>query len=247
MAVNDTRASEARQYCDAQKSEARGGGRCELRAGHGTPHKGIGFCCFHMGNTKSHLEAGQRGLAQRAAATLGLKIEGDPGEILLQELWETASNVAFYRQLVQQLGEHSYKAQTVQIEGGPEDGEEVRVEAVEGLVGPTYHQSGIATGESKPHIFVVLYGQERDRLTKVATEALKAGVEERRVRVAEDDSAHILSAQVAALVAMGLGDRLEEFRLAFIAKLRTSGSIPQSLEAGDNGTIDGTATDVGTH
>jgi hypothetical protein len=121
--------------------------------------------------------------------------------------------VAFYRQLVAELpthpGDDIYDEENERWQRG-----EV------GIYGRTYHVSGIPTGEAKPHILVVLYGQERDRLRVVAAEALRAGVEERRLQIAEADAAMLLAAQARALVAMGLQARLEEFRLEFVSALR---------------------------
>lgn len=54
-----------------------------------------------------------------------------------------------------------------------------------GIAGRTYHQSGIATGEAKPHIFVTMLNEERDRYARLSVECAKLGIAERRTQVEE--------------------------------------------------------------
>lgn len=54
-----------------------------------------------------------------------------------------------------------------------------------GIAGATYHQSGIATGEAKPHIFVTLLAEERDRYSRLSIECAKLGIAERHAQVEE--------------------------------------------------------------
>ncbi len=227
------------EFCGAEK---RSGGPCERPAGWGTSHPGIGCCKNHGGSTPTHERAAQKEVARRECATLGIPIEVDPGDALIGELWETAGNVAFYRQLVQQFPAHPEPDEWVEPEpdeekllDGPPD-EETKGHwrrGAPGVYGPTYHVSGLPTGEAKPHILVQLYNDERRHLKDVAAAALRAGVEERRVRMAEADASRILGAQVTALVAMGMGDRLEEFRVAFVDALRAD--EPLALGAAHTG------------
>src|SRR6185437_11369205 len=151
----DAEPGEGYAKCGAQrKGEA---GPCTRPAGWGTDHPGIGKCKLHGGSTPTHQRAAELEIARRECDRLGIQIEVDPGEALMQELWETAGNVAFYRAQVQQLPT---------------------------LYGRSYHVSGMPTGEAKPHVLVALYNEERKHLADVATAALRAGVEERRVRMA---------------------------------------------------------------
>jgi hypothetical protein len=145
------------------------------------------------------------------AARLGIPIETDPATALLHELWECAGNVAVYRALVQRLRLHPEPDQE------STDGHRQRGEP--GIYDWTYHASGARTGKARPHPLVQLYNAERDRLTAIAAAALKAGVEARLVRIAEAQAAMVLDAQTKALAALGVGDRLEEFRSAFAEAL----------------------------
>jgi hypothetical protein len=212
-----------------------------MRAGLGTDHPGVGRCKRHGGCTESHQQAASVELARQECDRLGVPIQVDPAEALILEVWEAAGNVAFYRQLVQELPTHpepdhyvtpDFKEEGL-IDPLPEGDEEPHwVRGKPGVYGPTYHQSGIPTGEAKPHVLVQLYNDERKHLVSVAAAALKAGVEERRVRMAESDATQILGAQVKALVAMGLSDRLEEFRAHFVSALRPAGERPALGAAG---------------
>lgn len=215
--------------------KTRDGTPCENAAGYKTDHPGIGRCAFHGGATPTHQRAAELEIARRECDRLGIQIEVDPGEALMQELWETAGNVAFYRAQVQRLPTHP--APDVYVPAVEmDDGERISAHwerGEPGVYGRSYHVSGVPTGEAKPHILVALYNDERKHLADVAAAALRAGVEERRVRMAEHDAAQILGAQVQALVAMGLGDRLEEFRRAFVIALRPA--EPTALGAAGSG------------
>ena len=203
------------KYCNAQRPNQADGVLCQRPAGWGTDHLGIGRCKRHGGSTPNHEVAAQRVMAIQACDRLGLEIDVSAEEALLTEVRECAGNVAFYRRLVQELDEHPaadiYDEENEHWQRGEP-----------GIYGRTYHVSGVPTGEGKPHVLVVLYNQERDRLRAVATEVLKAGVEARRLQLAEADAAMLLAAHATALINMGLEARLEEFRLEFVAAIRTT-------------------------
>lgn len=210
------------KHCGAQRPNQPVGTLCTRPKGWGTPHPGVGHCKRHGGSTAAQSKAAEVEIARRECDRLGIPVEIDPGEALMQELWETAGNVAFYRALVQQLPTHPEP--DVFVTGGADDAGDYTLAHWErgapGVYGRMYHESGLPTGEARPHVLVTLYNAERKHLTDVATAALRAGVEERRVRMAEADAARIFGAQVAALAAIGMGDRLDDFRRAFADALR---------------------------
>lgn len=218
------------KQCGAQRPNQPEGVTCERPKGQGTNHLGVGRCARHGGATATHERSAELVLATRECATLGLPIETTPEDALMRELWEAAGNVAFYRERVQQLADEPEPDEYIEGEDG--DGHWQRGEP--GVYGRTYHVSGLPTGEGKPHILVTLYNQERDRLRATCEAMLRANVEERQVRMAERDAATILQAQVKALVAMGMADRLEEFRVAFVDALRPADQ-PARLGAGITG------------
>ena len=217
-----------KELCGAQRPKQPEGVTCKQPAGHGTKHLGIGRCSKHGGKTESHEKAASVELARRECATLGIPIETTPAEALVREVWEASGNVAFYRQLVQGLPTHPEDDEFVPPEG---EGDGYWIRGKPGIYGRTYHVSGIPTGEAKPHVLVQLYNDERKRLVDACSAALRAGVEERRLRLAETDAEWITSAYVETFEAMGLADRLEEFRDGFNAHLSRLAGEPTHLGA----------------
>lgn len=64
--------------CGAQK---RGGGKCQLAAGWGTPHPGIGACKMHGGSVPNHVKAAAKA---EYRLLLGNPIECSPEEALMR-------------------------------------------------------------------------------------------------------------------------------------------------------------------
>jgi hypothetical protein len=224
------------KYCGAKK---RNGGLCDLPKGWGTTHPGVGRCKLHGGSTPNHEKAAQTEIARRECVALGVPIDTTPADALMDEVREACGNVAFYRELIQALPTHPAADVLVpeailQNEDGTTTVMPAHWERGEpGIYGRTYHVSGIPTGEAKPHVLLQLYNEERKRKLDASAAALRAGIEERRVRIAEADAERIETANVKAFAAMGLADRLEEFRGHFYRFL-----------AGDEPTHLGTASAV---
>ena len=171
-------------------AKGRAGRPCGLRAGWGTPHPGIGACKLHGGNMPNHIKHAQREIVKQEALKLGLSVEVDPATAIIQLVWQCAGDLAFYRSLVE-------RENLLQVETGP-------------------------GGSSKvtPHPWTVLYHQAEDRLANVSQAALRAGVEERRVRLAERDATAIFAAIQVALGALGVSDAdVQRFRALFSAEL----------------------------
>ena len=179
-------------------------------------------------------------IARRECAALGIPVETTPAEALIQEVWEACGNVEFYRGLIQGLPTHP--AADVLVPAVVMSNEDGSVETIPqhwergepGIYGRTYHVSGIPTGEAKPHVLLQLYNDERKRKLEASAAALRAGVDERRVRLAEADATWITAAQVQAFEAMGLAGRIEEFRGFFNAHLAAS-TQPAHLGATSTG------------
>ena len=171
-------------------AKGRAGSLCAQRAGMGTDHLGFGRCKYHGGNTPTHRQQAQREVIKQEALKLGLSVEVDPATAIIQLVWQCAGDLAFYRSLVE-------RENLLQVETGP-------------------------GGSSKvtPHPWTVLYHQAEDRLANVSQAALRAGVEERRVRLAERDATAIFAAIQVALGALGVSDAdVQRFRALFSAEL----------------------------
>ncbi len=194
----------------------RSGTPCKRRAGAGTDHLGIGRCKHHGGSTPTHRAAASKELARRACVTLGVPIDTHPAEALLREVCETAGNVEFYRRLVQALPTHPEPDEYIAPDG---DGPGHWVRGDPGVYGRTYHVSGIATGEAKPHILVSLYNDERKHLLAATSAALKAGCDAKRVQLEEDKAVQLAEVLRSFAIALGHDPSSEIVRSAFRAQL----------------------------
>lgn len=137
------------------------------------PIKGARVCKNH-GGMAAQVRAKANGRleeakASRELARLGQKVTVHPAEALLDLVHWTAGEVAYWRQVVTEVAEHN-------------DGKDL-------LWGTTKTKEGGddrgTTKEAKPHIAYTLLERASDRLAQYATAALKAGVDERRVQLAE--------------------------------------------------------------
>jgi hypothetical protein len=135
--------------------------------------------------------------------SLGILVEVDPGDALVRALWECCGNVEFLRAKVAGMG-HDLLA----VETGP---------------------AGASKEVASP--WVVLYNEERDRLRVISVAALKAGVEERRVRMAEADARELFAAVAGALEAAGLDTtQANIFRRELAERLRIPAVLPELIE-----------------
>jgi hypothetical protein len=184
--------------CDAQLPNKPPGATCKHPAGYRTDHLGIGRCYRHGGATQNHVRAAAVEQARTECARLSIPIEVDPAEALLGEVFRTAGWVATYEQAVQELplteGEH-WRA--------------------------VYHQSGGRTGEAKPHVLVELLFRERQHLKDVTVAALRAKIDERRIKLVEDQAQMVHRAFEAALDAAKVSAaQRQEARQAYGAHLK---------------------------
>jgi hypothetical protein len=125
---------------------------------------------------------------ERAVVTLGLPIDVDPGKALLDEIHWTAGHVAWLRSKVQELeGDELVWGKVLHREGvGPE--------------GPV----DVSDHKSAPNTWYQLYMAEREHLAKVCSLALKAGIEERKVKLAESQGLLVADVIRRILGALGL-------------------------------------------
>lgn len=192
------------ERCTGHVDSDEEGNRIPLRPCIKWPRKGSPVCMSHGGNAPQVRKAAERRLldesARRECDRLGILVEIDPAEALITAVWRAQGNLAYYEAQVAQL------SSPITTETGP----------------------GGAFKEA-PHPLIVLYHEAEKWAANVAVSALRAGVEERRVRMAERDATQIIQAQVDALIAMGLGDRLDDFRAEFLAAIdRRAGSAASS-------------------
>lgn len=159
-----------RPQCTATSKQT--GERCKQR-----PTPGATVCRFHGGKARQvQAKAEVRIAEQRAAAEvarLGARKDVHPADALLDLVHWTAGEVDYWRQRVTDLEDEQLTWGLTQHREG------------EGPEGPV----DIETREAKPHVAYTMLERASDRLASYAAAALKAGVDERRVRLAETQGA----------------------------------------------------------
>jgi hypothetical protein len=164
-----------RNSCGAER---RAGGSCKKSAGWGTDHPGYGNCKLHGGSTPNGRTYAERLVARDAVERMGLPVDVQPHVALLQELHRAAGAVAYLEDIVQELADHELWAHV----GGGE----------------------VAIPRAAPSIWVSMWQTERKMLVAAAQACLSAGVEERRVRMAEQTGAAIGAAFRMAFERLGV-------------------------------------------
>jgi hypothetical protein len=151
----------------------RSGKRCRRN-----PAVGLDKCAIHCGLSKAERdEAGRRFVAERdarkAVETYGLPRDISPSDALLEEVRYTAGHVAWLRDKVRELEDR-------QLVWGVT--EQVEKNATE--------FAGVdTTSAATANMWLELYYRERKHLVDVTKAALSAGIEERRVKLAEAQGA----------------------------------------------------------
>ena len=185
------------------------GGRCPCP---GLPGQRV--CAFHGGKAPQALKLAKDRIAEekarRIVETYGRKVETTATEALLGEVQWTAGHVAWLRERVQEIEQYSSNSDsenplvwgvTRRKEGGEDRG---------------------VTEEAAPSIWLKLYQHERAHLVKVCGEAIRAGIEERRVRLAESQG---------ALVAKAIQAILGDLNLTVEQQARIPEIVPRHLRA----------------
>jgi hypothetical protein len=176
--------------------------------------KGQTICGFHGGHAPQNKAAAQRRLIEERARaimqTYGRKIETTATEALLEEVKWTAGHVAWLRERVQEIETQA-------------TGDDTENPLVWGKVrSKTGGEDRGDTHEAGPNVWLRLYQTERAHLVKVCSEAIRAGIEERRVKLAESQGE-----QVAQAIRGILSDlRLSPEQLALVPDV-----VPKHLRA----------------
>lgn len=148
-------------------------------------------CKWHGGRSPQAQASAAKNLAEQAAREaadrLAVLIDTTPEQALLDEVKRAAGMVAFYQARVIEVDEADRNSliwgQTKDDESGEYPG---------------------ALYEAAPNMWLQLWNQERDRLVRVAAAAIKAGIEERRVKLAEQEGALVAAVIRRILDQLGL-------------------------------------------
>jgi hypothetical protein len=152
------------------------------------PLHGSKVCAAHGGSAPNpKAKAAKRAAEQKARTVLetyGRKVDTDPVEALLDEVRWTAGHVAWLRERVQE------------IEQGQLAWGKTKTEAHKATEFPGTN----TTEQAVPNVWLVLYQQERKHLVDVCKAAIAAKIDERRVRLAEQQG-EILIGVIQAILA----------------------------------------------
>ena len=170
------------------------------------PMEGGTVCLTHGGGAPQVRAAAERRGQERAALvaleSFGLPVEVDPHTALLQDLHRTAGAVAWLGAIVADIGQADVVwGRTREKTGGDDAG--------------TTHEAGVNT-------WIKLWQEERRHLVAVSSACVKAGIEERRIRVVEAQA--VLLAGTVSRILDRLG--LSESQRALVATV-----VPEELRA----------------
>lgn len=157
-------------------------------------------CPMHGGKAPQVRNAIERRRQERAAVlaaeSFGVPVIVDPHTALLEELHRTAGAVAWLGALVADLDRSEIGwGRTREKVGGEDHG---------------------TTREARPSVWVTLWQGERDRLVKVAKACLDAGIEERRVRLAESAGQELAAVLRRVLDRLGLSAEQQSLALEVV-------------------------------
>lgn len=174
-------------------------------------------CRLHGGMAPRALanaeKRGQERAAREAVVTYGLPVDVSPTEALLEEVRWTAGHVGWLRARVQELEQSQlvWGVTKTEREAAGEDritfgGAEADDEETTGLVDASALPVSKVVASAGPSIWLDLYDRERKHLVAVCAAAIRAGVEERRVRLAEQQGELVANVIRAVLADLGLSE-----------------------------------------
>lgn len=166
--------------CNGRKTGDRG--YCKQDAGANTWHTGIGRCSRHGGSAPNYTAQVYKLRAEQGARKYSLPVKMDPKDALIGELERTIGVVQFLEFKVNELTHEGKDSNMVGPVGGGQGG----------------------YPEFKQNVYWGMWQQERKHLESVAKTCIAAGIEERRVKLAEDQGALIARVLQAVLADLGI-------------------------------------------
>jgi hypothetical protein len=176
---------------------------CMLTAGSGTEHQGRGYCNYHEWAAEHEVSKmplqvqAARNEAVRQTMFMGRPVHTDPHSALLEEIQRSAGIIEWLRDKMQAMAQEL---------DGDTDG---AIQASDSLLVQFVPKAG-----QQPSAWWVLYQEERAHLVRTCVAAIKAGVAERRVAIAEQQGALIVMMFNAFIHDTELGLSPEQIMLA---------------------------------
>lgn len=157
------------------------------------PVGGMTVCTAHGGAAPQTKRRAERRIMEQAATdlvnTFGVPVtDADPGTIILERIGTLAGHVRWLQARVEELQPDDVAWGTTTIKTGGQD-------------------AG-TTEEAKPSVWVELYDRWGQQLQNLCIAALKVGLKEREVRIAEQQGAAICSLLDGLLLDLGIDPQL---------------------------------------
>jgi hypothetical protein len=176
-------------------AKTRGGKPCQRPAGSGTGHVGTGRCKLHGGASPRAELSGAVHLARREATVMGSPLDVEPHVAILECIRIAAGEVRYASEQIAALE--------------PDDAAGQVVTTIERFGGENGGGSETRHGPPALHIWIAARHQAMDRLVDYSKVAINAGIEERRVKLAESQGALLAQAIRGILAELGVDDRPE--------------------------------------
>lgn len=187
---------------------------CARTAGANTDHLGHGYCDYHTVQAEKEMAPGKRGMTMQVqeakkiayanASFFGERVPTDPHMALMEEISRTASIVRWIESHMVELRDE---------DGMTEDA----------ILTQFSKQNGWVEG-----VWMTLYRQEREHLVRTCTAAIKAGVAERRVQIAEQQGQLIVAMMMAFLHDPELGLSAQQIQVGPSIIRRHMLELPQA-------------------
>jgi hypothetical protein len=160
---------------------------------------GYGNCKNHGGATRNHVKKALRARMVDEMTLYGIPIDTTPEQGLLDEINRCAGHVAWLQDKVQSLTETDLvwgmdSAKSLMSAETPDD-------LLELVQGRELYEAVMKAGAN---VWLKLYQEERRALVTACSIAIKAGLEERRVRMAERQGMQLAAVVRQTLVNMGV-------------------------------------------
>lgn len=176
-------------------SKTQKGTPCTQRKGARTSHKGEGRCWKHGGASPQAEFAGQLVIARREAQVMGLPLDIDPIEAMLQLIKIAAGEVRYCSERVAELEDKDAAGPVKTVTVRPRK----KAGGAEGMTTSTE----IQLGPPALHVWIRARNEAMDRLFGYTKAAIAVGIAERRIRIAQAQAANV--AEAMRLFARALG------------------------------------------